>query len=131
VLRPADVRRGRLLRIPLGPVDVRPRRGVQDEIGGEPGRRRQSDVPVCPGQPDRTGKLREQGGAELPARAGYDDASRAERIGDDVLQRWRTRTSLQGTWCSSGFAASYSSVTRYANRQSESASYPCAWMPGT
>ena len=51
-------------------------------------------------------------GAELPARAGYDDASRAERIGDGVLHRWRTRSSSHGTSCSSGRSRSYSSVTR-------------------
>jgi hypothetical protein len=53
-----------------------------------------------------------QRGAELPAGAGDQDAaSRSDRIGDSVLQRWATRSSFQGTPCSSGSAASYSSVT--------------------
>ena len=73
-------------------------------------------------QAARAGKRLEQRGAELPAGAGYDDASRAERIGDDVLQMWRTRSSSHGMPCSSGAAGSYSSVTRYMKRQSVSAS---------
>ena len=50
--------------------------------------------------------------AELPAGAGDQDAtSRGERIGDCVLQRWRTRGSFHGIPCSSGSTGSYSSVT--------------------
>jgi hypothetical protein len=49
--------------------------------------------------------------AELATRAGYEDASRSDRIGDDVLQSPRTRGSSQGMPCSSGSAGSYSSVT--------------------
>ena len=52
--------------------------------------------------------------AELPAGARDQDAaaaSRADRIGDRVLQRSTTRGSSHGTPCSSGSAGSYSSVT--------------------
>jgi hypothetical protein len=44
------------------------------------------DVPVFARQAASTGECLEQGGAELAAGAGYDDVSRAERIGDVVLQ---------------------------------------------
>ena len=75
-------------------------------------------------QAARTRECLDERGAKLAAGSGYDDASRVDRIGDCVLQRWRTRSSSQGMPCSSGFAGSYSSVTRYAKRQSVSASYP-------
>jgi len=123
VLRAADVHRGRALRVGLGAVDVRPRRGVQNEVDrAEPARRRRGDVPARARQAERAGERLEQRGAELAAGAGYDDASRSDRIGDVVLQRCLTRSSSHGTPCSSGFAESYSSVTRYAKRQSVSAS---------
>ena len=48
---------------------------------------------------------------ELPSGAGYEDASRADRIGVRVLHRSATRGSSQGISCSSGSAGSYSSVT--------------------
>jgi len=53
-------------------------------------------------------------GAELAAGARYEHAaaSRGERIGVSVLHRCFTRGSAQQTPCSSGSAASYSSVTR-------------------
>src|SRR5262249_11693748 len=50
------------------------------------------------------------------------DASRGERIGASVLQRCLTRGSAPQIPRSSGCAASFSSVTRYANRASVSAS---------
>jgi hypothetical protein len=131
VLCAADVHGSCTLRIGLGAVDVCPRGGVQDEIELAERGRRHRHVPVGMRQATRAGERLEQRGAELPARAGYDDASRAERIGDDVLQMCRTRSSFHGMLCSSGAVASYSSVTRYMNRQSVSASYPCAWTPGT
>jgi hypothetical protein len=88
VLRAADVHRGGALRIILGSVDVRPRRGVQDEIDVAERRRcRMLDVPLRARQPARAGKRLGQGSAELPAGARYDDVSRADRIGDVVLQR--------------------------------------------
>src|SRR5690242_11631975 len=103
VLRPSDVDRRRLLRIRLRPVDVRPRRGMQDEVdGSEIRRRRQRHVPVTPCQTPRLGKRLVQGGAQLAAGPGYEDASRVESVGDDVLQRCRTRSSSHGTPCSSG-----------------------------
>ena len=47
MLRPADVDGGGALRIVLGAVDIGPRRGMQNEVGGrEVGRRRRADVPV-------------------------------------------------------------------------------------
>ena len=52
--------------------------------------------------------------AELAAAAGHEHAghaSRGERIGFAVDQRSRTRSSSQRTFCSSGSAGSYSSVT--------------------
>ena len=112
VLRAADVDRRGLLRIALGPVDVRPRGCVEDEVDRAERPRRERDVPVGAGKAERTREGLAERGSELAARAGYDDASRAESVGDEVLQRWRTRSSSQGMPCSSGFAASYSSVTR-------------------
>ena len=49
----------------------------------------------------------------LAAGAGYEHAdwSRSERIGSSVLHRCLTRSSAQQRPCSSGAAASYSSVT--------------------
>jgi hypothetical protein len=86
MLRAADVHGSRALRIRFGPVDVRPRGGVQDEIDLAEHGRRHRHVPVGVRQPARAGERLEQRCAELAAGAGYDDASRAERIGDDVLQ---------------------------------------------
>ena len=59
----------------------------------------------------RVGKDLLQRRAELAAGARDQDASLAERIGDRVLQRSRTRGSSQGSSYSSGSFASYSSVT--------------------
>ncbi len=68
VLRPADVRRRRTLRVVLGAVDVGPGGGVQDELEPWPIRlgRRRADVPALPGQGDR---LR-VAARRAPARAG-------------------------------------------------------------
>ena len=85
---------------------------MEDEIDFADRRRRKRDVPVGPGEAERARKGLAERGSELAARSGYDNASRAESVGDEVLQRWRTRSSSQGMPCSSGFAASYSSVTR-------------------
>ena len=54
-----------------------------------------------------------EGGAQLAAGARDQDAAVSlwDRIGDCVLQRCRTRGSSQEIPCSSGSAASYSSVT--------------------
>ena len=112
VLRAADVDGRGALRVGLRPVHVRPGRRVQHEVDGPERRRRQRHVPLGERERNRAGKRLAEGGAELAAGAGYDDASRAERIGDDVLQRWRTRSSSHGIPRSSGFAGSYSSVTR-------------------
>jgi hypothetical protein len=123
VLRSSHVHRRSLLRIVLGRVDVGPRRRVQDEVDlAETRRGWIGHVPLGSRQAARIGKCLEQSGAELAAGSGYDGASRAERIGDCVLQRCLTRSSSHGMPCSSGFAGSYSSVTRYAKRQSVSAS---------
>jgi hypothetical protein len=60
---------------------------VQDEIDtAERRRRRMLDVPLCARQPARARERLEQRGAELAAGARYDDVSRADRIGDVVLQ---------------------------------------------
>src|SRR5690348_8433568 len=120
VLRPADVHGRRLLRLRLRSVDVGPPCGVQNEVGLDG--RGHGHIPSLARQPEGTGELLQERRAELAAGAGYDDASRAERIGDDVLHRWRTRSSSQGMPCSSGRAASYSSVTRYVKSESASAS---------
>jgi hypothetical protein len=115
MLHAADVDSGRPLWIVLGAVHIRPRRGVQDEVGGETGRRREGNVPVRTGQAACAGKRLEQRVPELAPRAGYDDAavwSRCERIGDRVLQSSTTRGSFHGTPCSSGSSGSYSSVTK-------------------
>ena len=70
------------------------------------------NVPVCAGDDVRGRKLLGERGRELAAAAGDQDVlSRAERIGDDVLQRCFTRGSFNGTPCSSGSPGSYSSVT--------------------
>jgi hypothetical protein len=87
VLRAADIRRGGTLRIVLGSVDVRPCGRVQNEIDAAERRgRRMLDIPLCTCQPTRAGKRLGESAAELAAGARYDDASRAERIGDVVLQ---------------------------------------------
>ena len=69
---PADVHRGGALRIALGAVDVRPRGGVQHELGREPGRRRLGDVPVAVSERDHVvpGERLDERLPELPARAG-------------------------------------------------------------
>jgi len=59
---------------------------MQHEVEVAERRRRHRHVPVGVRQTTRAGKHLEQRGAELAAGAGYDDASRVERIGDDVLQ---------------------------------------------
>jgi len=86
VLRTADVGLGRVLRVRLRAVDVGPGSRVQDEIDVAQRRRGVLDVPVFPPQAARIGEGIEQRCAELAAGAGYDDASRAERMGDVVLQ---------------------------------------------
>ncbi len=94
---------------------------MQDEARPvEPGRRRMGDVPVRTGQGARLRELLAKRVPELPGgagdegRAGQETArrSRSERIGERVLQRSTTRGSFHGTLCSSGLAASYSSVTK-------------------
>jgi hypothetical protein len=90
---------------------------VQDEVYvPQAGGRGLGDVPVRPRERDNVllGELLRQRRSELAPGAGDQDAaaaSRAERIGDCVLQRWRTRGSFQGISFSSGSSASYSSVT--------------------
>ena len=95
VRRSSDVDGGRLLRLPLGEVDVRPGGGVQNEIGRlELRRRRALDVPVPKSECKGVRKLLRQRAAELPGRAGDQDSlSRSDRIGDVVRQRLRTRGS--------------------------------------
>ena len=95
-----DVDGGCALRVLLGPVDVRPGGGMQDQVGRRARRRREGDVPV--GVPERDQlvvreRLLERA-AELTARAGddYAAASRAERIGSSVLHRCLTRGSDPG-----------------------------------
>ena len=113
----AHVHLGGALRVVLGAVDVRPGRGVEDEVGRACGRGGgEADVPVLPRE--RAHVVRREGGgerdAELAARARDQDAaalSRAERIGVPMLHRSLTRGSSQGIPCSSGSAGSYSSVT--------------------
>ena len=69
---------------------------VQDELDRtEAAWRREGHVPVGVRKAACSGERLEQRRAELPARAGYDDVSRSERIGDVVLQRWRMRSSSQ------------------------------------
>ena len=78
------------------------RRGVGDVELGVPGRRGL-----------RAEQQRELA-AELAAAAGHEHAghaSRGESVGLVVDQRSRTRSSSQRTFCSSGSAGSYSSVT--------------------
>ena len=113
----ADVHLCRALGIVLRAVDVRPGRGMQDEIGScERRGRREPDVPVVTRERlhvVRRERLRERD-AELAARAGDQDAtawSRAESVGICVLHRCLTRGSSQAIPCSSGSAGSYSSVT--------------------
>ena len=111
--RAADVDGGGTLGIVLRTVDVGPCCGVQNEIGRllERGRRKR-DVPLGMGQPPRGGKGLSERVTELAARPrDQDAASRSDRIGDFVLQRSTTRGSSQASWCSSGSAGSYSSVT--------------------
>jgi len=111
--RAAEVDRRRLLGMLFGPVDVRPGGGVQDEVGMfELRGRRELDVPLVAAEGTRLWKFVRQRAAELPGGAGdQDPLSRSERIGDVVLQRWRTRGSSHAMPCSSGSAGSYSSVT--------------------
>lgn len=109
---PPDVDGRRFLWMPFGQVDVRPRGGVQNEVGRLELWGRQLDVPLLPPERERLRELLRERAAELPGRAGdQDPLSRSDRIGDVVLQRSRTRGSSHGMPCSSGSAASYSSVT--------------------
>ena len=110
----ADVHGRGPLRVVLGAVHVRPGRGVQHEAElrvVQLGRRGMLDVPGGPVERDGARKGFLQRLAELAAAARDYDASRSERIGDDVLQSPATRGSFQGSSCSSGSAGSYSSVT--------------------
>ncbi len=87
MLRPADVHRGRALRVGLGAVHVRPGGGVQHELRRRlDRRRRQGHVPVVPRE-RRQLVARErlpERAAELAAGPRQEDASRSrsERIGD-------------------------------------------------
>ena len=133
VLRAADVDRRRLLRVGLGPVDVGPRGRVQHEVGRAERRRRQRHVPLGARQPDahRRRTPRASAAPSWPPAPVTTDASRwtgsAMSCSTDAGRARRPT----GSPCSSGSAGSYSSVTRYAKSASVSASYPCAWMPGT
>ena len=84
---------------------------MQDEVVAL--RRVARDVELEPAERVGVGEPLRECSSELPVGARDQDAavSRAERIGDEVLQMWRTRGSSQEIPCSSGFAASYSSVT--------------------
>ncbi len=83
--RAADVHGGGALRVVLRPVDVRPRGGMEHEVGiPRQHRRVEANVPLGAAEREdvvvreRVGK----GMAELAARArDQDTASRAERIG--------------------------------------------------
>ena len=99
MLDAADVDGSGLLRIVLGAVDVGPGRGVQHEVGREPGGRRVRHVPVGARQPARARERLEQRVPELPAGAGYEDAteSRDDRIGVCVLHSSLTRGSSQAS----------------------------------
>ena len=113
MLHPTDVHRSGLLRLVLGAVDVGPRRGVQDEVGCEPGGAGCVTSQSVRVRPRAVGKGLEQRVPELPAAPGYEHAaaSRGERIGVCVLHRCLTRGSSQQSPCSSGSAGSYSRVT--------------------
>ena len=113
VLGAADVDGGSLLRVVLGAVDVGPGRRVQHEFGCKAGRSGMRHVPVGAGEPARIRERLEQRVPELPAGAGYEDAtaSRDDRIGVCVLHSSLTRGSSQASDCSSGSAGSYSRVT--------------------
>src|SRR5256885_7695024 len=117
----------------LGAVDVRPSGCMEDDLGLDVGRR-QRDVPVGARQRERTvsDELLVKRAAELTPRSGDQDsiASRSDRIGDFVLHSSTARGSSQGHSCSSGSAASYSSVTWYSIKTSVNASNPCARLPG-
>ena len=110
---PADVDGRCFLWMTLSQVDVRPGGSVEDEIGClELEGRRELDVPVVAGEGNRSRKFLRKRAAELAGRAGdQDPLSRSDKIGDVVLQRWRTRGSSHAMPCSSGSAGSYSSVT--------------------
>ena len=102
VLRAADVDRRGVLRVASAPstsvhAAACSTRSTSPSGGG--GNVTSQSARVRPRAP---GNASSERGAELAAGAGYDDASRAERIGDVVLQRWRTRSSSHGTPCSSG-----------------------------
>jgi len=86
---------------------------VKHQVGRlEARRRRKLDVPVVAAQRTSVRKLLGERPPELTGSTGDQDSlSRSERIGDVVLQRSRTRGSSHGMPCSSGSAASYSSVT--------------------
>lgn len=73
------------------------------------------DIPALPRERERLGIGLGERDSELAARPADQPAaaaSRCESSGDVVLQRWTTRGSFQGSPCSSGSDASYSSVTR-------------------
>ena len=83
--------------------------------GRSPGGGGKADVPPLAGERGRERQLPGKCLPELPAGARDQDAaplSRSERSGDRVLQRSTTRGSFHAIPFSSGFAASYSSVTR-------------------
>jgi hypothetical protein len=85
---------------------------MQDEIRRLELGRRQLDVPLLAAECKRLWELLGERAAELAGRAGdQDPLSRSDRIGDEVLQRSRTRGSSHAMPCSSGSAGSYSSVT--------------------
>ena len=99
VPRPGGVGVEGTRRVLLGAVDVRPGRRVQDEVErAQVGGRGLGDVPLRPRERDDVlvGELLGQRLPELAAGAGDQEAaaaSRADRIGDCVLQRSRTRGS--------------------------------------
>jgi hypothetical protein len=78
VLRPADVDRGRALRVVLGTVDVRPRRRVQCQPDAEVGderRGRVRDVPLVEIDGERIRVQLGQSMPQLARRAGDQDAA--------------------------------------------------------
>ena len=82
---------------------------MEDETGLE--RERLRDVELGARARVGLGEDLAQRRAKLAARARNQTTSRSDRIGDLVLQRSATRGSFHATPCSSGWAASYSSVT--------------------
>jgi hypothetical protein len=77
MLGAADVHRRSLLRIVLGPFDVRPRRGVQDELelpARELGRR-EPDIPLLARERERGRERLGERRPELPPGARDQDAA--------------------------------------------------------